>query len=115
MASALPHSVKTAGLAVVCLGLSSALWAQPAAPAAPSPARDFNTYQPTARATRIEAAEAPIIDGDLSDPVWAKAEAIDEFYQTDPDPGQPATDRTVLRFLYDRENLYVGIYAYEDP
>ena len=58
-------------------------------------------------------AEAPVIDGDLSDPVWAKAEAIDEFYQIGPDPGQPATKRTVLRFLYDADNLYVSIYAYD--
>ena len=48
-----------------------------------------------------------------SDPVWAKAQAIDEFYQIGPDPGQPATKRTVLRFLYDADNLYVAIYAYD--
>src|SRR5882762_9127284 len=83
--------------------------------AAEAPAHDFATYQPTGKATRIDAAEAPTIDGDLSDPVWQKAQAIDEFYQLDPDPGQPATERTVLRFLYDRDNLFVSIYAYENP
>ena len=82
-------------------------------PDAPPPARDFNTYQPTARATRIESTEAPTIDGDLSDAVWSKAQVIDEFYQIGPDPGQPATKRTVLRFLYDADNLYVSIYAYD--
>jgi hypothetical protein len=84
-----------------------------AADAPPPPVRDFNTYQPTARATRIESAEAPVIDGDLSDPAWARAEVIDEFYQIGPDPGQPATERTMLRFLYDANNLYVSIYAYD--
>jgi hypothetical protein len=79
----------------------------------PHPARDFNTYQPTARATRIDESEAPKIDGDLSDPVWAKAEVIDEFYQTYPNPGQPASQPTVARFLYDENTLYVGIYAYD--
>src|SRR5882672_339555 len=72
-----------------------------------NPARDFTTYMPTAKATRIEAAEAPNIDGDLSDPIWQKAEPITEFYQTDPDAGQPASERTDVRFLYDANNLYV--------
>jgi len=79
----------------------------------PFPVRDFNTYQPTAKATRIDAAEAPTIDGDLSDPVWAKAQIIDEFYQVDPNPGEPASQRTIARFLYDDNTLYVGIYAYD--
>ena len=78
-----------------------------------NPVRDFTTYMPTAKATRIEAAEAPVIDGDLSDPVWQKAEPITEFYQTDPNAGQPATERTDVRFLYDANNLYVYIYAYD--
>ncbi len=87
-----------------------------AAAAAQSPARDFQTYQPSAAATRIDASEAPVIDGDLSDPVWSKAQVIDEFYQLEPDEGAPASERTVARVLYDSENLYVSIYAYDsDP
>jgi hypothetical protein len=77
-----------------------------------NPPRDFTTYMPTARAVRIEASEAPIIDGDVSDTVWAKADVISELYQIEPDTYQPASERTELRFLYDAENLYIGIYAY---
>ena len=80
----------------------------------PFPARDFTTYSPTARATRIGNDEAPTIDGDLSDPAWAKAQAIDEFYQVDPNVGQPGSQPTVARFIYDDENLYVSIYAYDN-
>lgn len=80
---------------------------------APPPARDFSTYIPTARATRIEPSEAPTIDGDVSDAVWAKAELIDEFYQIEPDTGQPVSERTELRILYDTDNLYVSVYAYD--
>lgn len=100
-------------LAAMCGVLLSCLTSVLAADALPPPVRDFNTYQPTARATRIESMEAPAIDGDLSDPVWSKADAIDEFYQIGPNPGQPATKRTVLRFVYDADNLYVAIYAYD--
>ena len=91
----------------------------PAAEAAPSSSplatqtRDFTTYMPTAKATRIEASEAPIIDGDVSDAVWAKAEVIDEFYQLEPDTYQPVSERTELRFLYDSDNLYISVYAYD--
>ena len=75
--------------------------------------RDFSTYVPTAKATRIEASEAPIIDGDVSDAVWAKAQVIDEFYQLEPDTGQPVSERTELRILYDTDNLYISVYAYD--
>jgi len=76
-------------------------------------ARDFSTYIPAAKATRIQAGEAPTIDGDLSDPVWQRAEPITEFYQTDPNEGQLASERTDVRFLYDTNNLYVYVYAYD--
>ena len=79
----------------------------------PFPPRDFTTYSPEARATRIPADEAPTIDGDLSDPVWAKAQVIDEFYQIDPNLGQPGSQPTIARVLYDDENHFVGIYAYD--
>ena len=86
----------------------------PLAAAEPSaPTRDFSTYIPTGQATRIEASEAPAIDGLLDDAAWAKARVIDEFYQLDPDTGAPGTEKTELRILYDSENLYVGIYNYD--
>ena len=68
---------------------------------------------PTAVAVRIDATEAPVIDGDLSDPVWAKATVIDRFIQKRPNPGMPATERTILRILFDENNLYFAIYAYD--
>jgi hypothetical protein len=79
----------------------------------PFPPRDFTTYSPSARATRIGNEEAPTIDGDLSDPAWAKAEIISEFYQVDPNSGEPASLPTFARFMYDENTLYIGIYAYD--
>jgi len=101
-------------------GIAAALWlacgyaaAAPIPEVRPHPQRDFTNYEPVARATRIETAEAPTVDGDLSDPAWAKAEIIDEFYQVDPRAGEPASQITIARFLYDADTLYVGIYAYD--
>ncbi len=67
----------------------------------------------TAQAVRIDSARAPIIDGDLSDPAWSQATIIDEFYQRNPNFGEPATERTVLRIMYDESNLYFGVYSYD--
>ena len=82
-------------------------YAQPAA----SPSSAFD--RPTAAAVRIDVSEAPIIDGDISDPIWAKATVIDRFIQKRPNPGTPATERTVLRVLFDENNLYFSVYAYD--
>src|SRR5512134_1347882 len=60
-ASALCASTLTAGFALFPLGASAA---PEAAPAATRPARDFATYQPSAKAVRVEAKDAPTIDGD---------------------------------------------------
>jgi hypothetical protein len=69
--------------------------------------------QPTANVPRITAAEAPQVDGDISDPVWAKAVAIEDFYQSSPNAGDPASERTVVRIMYDDNNIYFAVYAYD--
>ena len=76
--------------------------------------KDFSTYKPTAVAVPIAAADAPEIDGDLSDPVWARARPIDRFYQVQPIDGAPAGQRTRAFIVYDERNLYVAIYSYDD-
>jgi hypothetical protein len=68
----------------------------------------------TVPAQRVEADSAPIIDGNLSDPAWESAGVIDQLYQRQPNVGDPATERTVIRILYDEDNLYFGIYAYDN-
>ena len=58
----------------------------------------------------------PIVDGDLSDPVWQKAPVIDQFIQMVPDSGEPATERTEVRIVYDSDSLYIAAYLhYTDP
>lgn len=66
-----------------------------------------------ASVARIQAAEAPTIDGDLSDAAWAKATVIDDLKQRQPDYGAVPTERTVVRVMYDENNLYFSVYAYD--
>lgn len=82
--------------------------------AAAQPSHDFASWRPSTVATRIAPSQAPVIDGDVSDPVWAKAPAISEFYQIEPKEGAPADEKTVVRVLYDEDNLYFAIQA-DDP
>ena len=65
------------------------------------PTRAAENGHPFARAARIDEAEAPVIDADLSDPGWAKATVIEEFRQRLPNTGEPPTERTVLRIMFD--------------
>ena len=48
------------------------------------------------------------VDGHLDDPAWAAAPTISEFTQREPQEGQAATQRTVVRVLFDDGNLYVA-------
>jgi len=62
--------------------------------------------RPTYQAVR--AATPPVIDGDLSDAVWANAPEITGFTQRDPNEGQPATQQTKIRIVYDDNAIYFG-------
>jgi hypothetical protein len=79
--------------------LAAALFAQ----SAPS--------QPPVRASR--ATTPPIVDGRLDEAVWESADVAEDFRQFEPDEGQPATERTEVRVLYDNDSLYVGVRLFD--
>ena len=47
-------------------------------------------------------ADAPHIDGVLDEAAWQQANLVDTFVQQEPKEGQPATDRTEVRVIYDK-------------
>jgi hypothetical protein len=57
----------------------------------------------------------PVIDGLVNEEVWNQAPMINEFFQREPREGEPATEKTEFYFLFDHDNLYVGIHCYDDP
>jgi hypothetical protein len=70
--------------------------------------------QQTLRAVRT--ATPPVIDGRLSEEAWSHAEVADRFTQRDPDEGQPATEKTEVRVMYDADALYIGARMHDsDP
>ena len=65
----------------------------------------------TVAASRVDV--APTLDGVLDEAAWNAAEVIDAFVQQEPDEGAPASERTEARILYDGENLYIGVRAFD--
>jgi len=67
------------------------------------------------RAHRIPpaAAEGITLDGRLSEDLWAAATPAGDFRQREPLEGEPATEPTEVRVLYDDGNLYIGIVAHD--
>ena len=67
---------------------------------------------------RLEAprvARGPVVDGALTDSVWAQAAVLDSFVQRDPREGLPDTLGTQCLVLYDDRHLYVGFRCRDVP
>ena len=64
----------------------------------------------------VQAARAlvpPVIDGRLDDKAWSDSIPASEFRQRSPKEGEPATEQTELRVVYDNSALYVGIRMFD--
>jgi len=92
-------SLLVQSLALTSFALRGLVFAQAIASPSPGP-----PLPPRLHAVR--AAAPPRIDGKLDDPAWAEAAVTDAFTQQIPAEGKPATERTVLRVLYDDDALY---------
>ena len=55
------------------------------------------------------------VDGDLREPAWRSAPAVDGFVQARPDEGAEPVRRTEIRVLFDESALYVGARMHDDP
>jgi hypothetical protein len=64
--------------------------------------------RPVPEVRAVERTGAIVLDGVLGEEVWSTAPAADGFRQFEPKEGEPATQRTEVRFAYDGDALYVG-------
>lgn len=68
--------------------------------------------RPNTVATAIE--EGPAIDGNiLRDPLWATIKPITEFWQSQPNAGQPASEQTEVRIAYTPTTFYLSVVCYD--
>ena len=68
--------------------------------------------KPTFQAVYVD--EGPIIDGNLNDEVWHRAMPAGDLLKTFPEDNASGTQSTEFRIIYDKENLYIGIWCFQD-
>jgi hypothetical protein len=56
----------------------------------------------------------PVVDGNLNDACWETGIWAGDFVQWIPTEGAPASQQTKMKILYDDENIYVAIRAFDN-
>ena len=74
---------------------------------------DHDAIRASRIVTAVRITEQITLDGRLDEPVWMQAPAADDFLQKLPRNGAPATEKTVARFAFDEDNLYIGVWCDE--
>ena len=69
--------------------------------------------QESIKAIRIDT--PPVIDGRVNDPVWEQAFVTNEFYQREPNEGEPISEKTEFLTCYDANNIYFAVRCWSDP
>lgn len=67
----------------------------------------------TMEAVRMAPGESITLDGRLDEGVWMRAVPATNFMQQDPRNGQPATEQTEVRIVYDADKLYMGVTLFD--
>jgi len=101
-----PSARRVARAACTCASRIALVVAIGAAPVGAQGAGTEHARRPVAVATPLVGQVT--LDGVLDEPGWADAPAVTRLVQLDPDEGQPVSERTDIRILYDGEALYVG-------
>ena len=66
----------------------------------------------TVQATRIT--EKISFDGNPNETIWESAQHINNFTQRELHFGEPASEKTETAILYDNNNLYIGVWCYQE-
>ncbi len=83
----------------------------PPPPVPPAVVSRDDAGRATLRAIRLT---TPLrIDGRLDEEIYASTSAISDFIQNDPQPGAPATEKTEMWVLFDRDNVYIVARCWE--
>ena len=53
------------------------------------------------------------IDGYFNEPDWQLVQPVGDFMQVEPNPGEPSTQETEVRVLYDDKHLYFGFTCFD--
>jgi hypothetical protein len=59
--------------------------------------------------TAVETRSSITLDGALDEEAWRRAEPATDFVQAEPHEGQPASEPTDVRLIFDRDALFIGV------
>ena len=71
------------------------------------------SYKPTLQVPKINGKIK--IDGDLSDPAWKQAAVAENFAEVQPGDQIKTSVESKAYIMYDDDNLYIALIAYDDP
>ena len=77
-------------------------------------AQDAQTERELPRMSAHRTSEEIKVDGVFDESVWQSVEPIRQLYQIQPDQGEPATEASEVRILYDDKKLYFGFIFYDE-
>jgi hypothetical protein len=79
-------------------------------------AQTVDAARPSLAVLATRAASPIRLDGVLDEEAWSTAPVATGFVQSEPREGEPASEQTEVRILYDEDNLFVGVFARDsDP
>lgn len=70
-------------------------------------------YSQESQIKAFKSDKSPIIDGRLIEPVWGSVTPFSNFRMVEPTPGIDPSEKTEVRIIYDRDNLYIGIRCFD--
>ena len=73
-------------------------------------AQDGQTERELPRMSAHRTSEEIKVDGVFDEPVWQTVEPIRQLYQIQPDQGEPATEQSEVRILYDDKKAVLRFY-----
>ncbi len=92
-------------ITALLFGGAPSAWAQQAAPESGD--------RRSVAAFRMADGDSIELDGRLDEAVWASAVPAADFIQIDPANGQPPTEPTEVRIVFDSDTFYMGVTAYD--
>ncbi len=69
--------------------------------------------RPEVQAHRLAEGESIVLDGVPDEAAWQKAAPATDFRQRDPDNGEPATERTEVRIVFDKDRIVLGVTCFD--
>jgi len=102
--------------AAILAALFPALAAAQATEGIPAGQSDHPIFQAGKRtmvAVPLREGERVTLDGRLDEEFWQRSTPATDFIMQEPDLGGVPTERTEVRILFDRDNLYMGVTAFD--